>query len=39
VETVRTLLNEDQLLMLYLNTNEMAGDNVDNLMEDEALIK
>jgi hypothetical protein len=25
--------------MLYLNTNEMAGDNVDNLMEDEALIK
>ena len=25
--------------MLFLETNEMAGDNVQHLMEDEALIK
>ena len=37
VQETRSLLNDDQLLMLFLETNEMAGQNVDHLLEDEAL--
>ena len=28
VKKVQGLLSEEQMLMLFLNTNEMAGDNV-----------
>ena len=33
------MLNEEQLLMLYLGTNEMQGANIEDLMSDEALMK
>ena len=39
VKEVRTLLNDEQLLMLFLETEEMAVGNVNHLMEDEALMR
>mgnify|MGYP000848817968 CR=1 FL=1 len=39
VKEVRCLLSDEQLLMLYLNVNELAEENVEHLMKDESLIK
>ena len=39
VKDVRCLLNEEQLLMLYLMTKEMSGENVEHLMNDEDIVK
>ena len=39
VQQVRCLLNDEQLLMLYLDSNEMAGENVQDLLGDPDMVR